>query len=39
MEKKYKQLIIYSKEMKLEALRDSEINILETRYHITYTFN
>lgn len=26
-------------EMKLEALRDSEINILETGYHITYTFN
>lgn len=25
-------------EMKLKALRDSEINILETGYHITYTF-
>lgn len=30
---------IISQEMKLEALRDSEINTLETEYHITYTFN
>lgn len=28
-----------SQEMKLKALRDSEINILETGYHIMYTFN